>query len=355
MDHFVCSLLPCRVVFGSGTLTRVASEAAMLEMTRVLVVATPGRLEWGRKVAENLRERHAATFSGAVMHTPVEVTDEAMRVVSENRIDGIVAIGGGSTIGLAKAIALRTDLNVIVVPTTYAGSEVTPIIGETRDGIKETKRTPRVLPEVVIYDVNLTLGLPPQISGVSGMNAIAHAVEALYAPDCNPLIRLIALEAIETLSTALPRVVQQPGDVTARSSALYAAWLCGVCLGSVTMALHHKICHVLGGLLDLPHAQMHSIVLPYVVAYNSGHAPKSMSELGTVLGHRNAAEGLRDLARRVGAPSALADIGMSVADVDVATDRVLALPPFNPRPLERSSLRRLLELAYEGGAPQDCA
>jgi maleylacetate reductase len=350
MRAFICNLLPGRVIFGSGTLAQVADEAARLEMRRVLVVSTAGRVEWASAVARSLGDRYQATFSAAAMHTPVEVTDAAMRVVSGNQIDGIVAVGGGSTIGLAKAIALRTDLNVIVVPTTYAGSEVTPVIGETRNGIKETQRSARVLPEVVIYDVDLTLGLPPQISGASGMNAIAHAVEALYAQDGSPFVRLIALEAVRTLASALPQIVKQPRDYAARSAALYGAWLCGMCLAAVTMALHHKICHVLGGSFALPHAQTHAIILPYVVAYNSTVTRECMQELATALGHNDAAEGIRELALTVGAPVALKDIGMSRADIDAATDLVLARPGWNPRPVERDALRSLMERAYQGAS-----
>src|SRR5262249_49398149 len=161
----------------------------------------------------------------------------------------------------------RTDLPQIVVPTTYAGSEMTPILGETAGGAKTTQKTLKVLPEVVIYDVELTLSLPVAISGVSGMNAIAHAIEALYAQDANPVIELMALEGIRALAGALPRIAEAPKDVEARSDALYGAWLCGVCLGSVGMALHHKLCHTLGGSFGLPHAETHTVVLPHATRY----------------------------------------------------------------------------------------
>jgi maleylacetate reductase len=353
MYPFICNLQPGRVIFGSGTVAKVADEAVRLKLSRVLVVTTPGRLEWAKAVERNLGETYAATFAGAAMHTPVEITEEAMRDVTDKQIDGIVAIGGGSTIGLAKAIALRTDLDVIAIPTTYAGSEVTPVIGETRNGVKETQRSPRVLPEVVIYDVDLTLGLPPQISGVSGINAIAHAVEAMYAQDSNPFIRLIALEAVEKLASALPRIAQQPRDYAARSAALYGAWLCGICLATVGMALHHKICHTLGGSFGLPHAETHAVILPFAVAYNSTDAEESMQQLAAVLGHADAAEGLRELARKVGAPLSLREIGMERADIAAATDSVLARPYWNPRLVERNSLRSLIERAYEGGSLHD--
>ncbi len=204
-------------------------------------------------------------------------------------------MGGGSTTGLGKAIALRTDLPQIVLPTTYAGSEMTPILGETRDSAKTTLRDPKVLPEVVIYDVELTLGLPASVSAASGMNAIAHAVEALYARDRNPLISLAGEEGVAALARALPKILDAPRDHEARSEALYGAWLCGVCLGTVGMALHHKLCHALGGSFGLPHAETHAIVLPHAAAYNAPAAPAALACVARALGTDDAARGLDDL------------------------------------------------------------
>jgi alcohol dehydrogenase class IV len=184
-------------------------------------------------------------------------------------------VGGGSTTGLGKAIALATGLDQIVVPTTYAGSEMTPILGQTERGVKTTQRSPAILPEVVIYDVDLTLTLPPALTATSGLNAIAHAVEALYAQDRNPIVSLMAEEGIAALARSLPVLVDAASDLAARSDALYGAWLCGACLGAVGMALHHKLCHTLGGSFDLPHAETHAVVLPHAVAYNSAAAPCS--------------------------------------------------------------------------------
>jgi maleylacetate reductase len=219
------------VIFGSGTLAQLGPEVERVGARRALVLSTPGRAEsQAKEIAASLGGRSAGVFAGAVMHTPVEVTEEALRVVEELGADAVVAVGGGSTTGLGKAIALRTDLPQIVLPTTYAGSEMTPILGETRDGVKRTLRDARVLPEIVIYDVDLTLGLPVHISAASGMNAIAHAVEALYARDRNPVVSLMAEEGIAALARALPRITRSRGDREARSEALYGAWLCGVCL-----------------------------------------------------------------------------------------------------------------------------
>src|SRR4051812_27661678 len=271
------------------------------------------------------------------MHTPVAVTERAVQIVRERAVDAVVSFGGGSTTGLGKAIALRTDLPQIVLPTTYAGSEMTPILGETKDGVKTTQRSPKVLPEVVIYDVDLTLGLPPAIAATSGMNAMAHAVEALYAQDRNPIISLIAEQGLAALARALPKIANEPQDRTARADALYGAWLCGTCLGAVGMALHHKLCHVLGGTFDLPHAETHTIVLPHAVAYNAPVVPDAMERIARALGTADAAQSLYELAGRLGAKRALRDIGMPADGVEQAVQTAMATPYWNPRPLKEQA------------------
>jgi alcohol dehydrogenase class IV len=351
MDPFIYEQTSRRIVFGSGTRRQVKVEAERLGVERVVVLSTREQSEHALEVVDILGSRAAGIFSQAVMHTPVEVTERALAVVKAKGADGVVSIGGGSTIGLGKAIALRTDLPQIVIPTTYAGSEMTPILGETSGGRKMTQSTPKVLPEVAIYDVDLTLTLPPALSATSGMNAIAHAVEALYANDKNPIISLMGSEAIAALARALPRITKQPHDVEARLDALYGAWLCGICLGTVGMALHHKLCHVLGGLFNLPHAEMHTIILPHSVAYNASAAGEAMNRVRIALGVTDAATGLYDFAGRLGVPRALKDIGMPINRIDAAVDQALSNPYWNPRPLERAALRDLLERAYDGTPP----
>jgi maleylacetate reductase len=352
MEAFDYTSNPARVLFGSGTLSRLPDEVERLGLHRVLVLATPQQADQARDIAARIGPRAAAVFSGATMHTPASVTEEAMRLVTAGRIDGLVAVGGGSTIGLGKAIALRTDLPQIVAPTTYAGSEMTPIIGETQDGRKVTQRTTRVLPETVIYDVDLTLTLPPALSGTSGVNAIAHAVEALYAQDRNPIISLLALEGVRAMARALPVIMQSPQSRPARSDALYGAWLCGLCLGTVGMALHHKLCHTLGGSFDLPHAETHTAVLPHAVAYNAPAVPAEMAALAQALGAPDAAQGLYDLADRIDARHALSDLGMPGEGIDRAADLAMANPYWNPRPLERGAIRDLIARAYAGARPE---
>jgi maleylacetate reductase len=240
----------------------------------------------------------------------------------------------------------------IVVPTTYAGSEMTDILGETEGGSKTTRRSPAIRPETVIYDVDLTLGLPPRLSAASGMNAIAHAVEALYAEDGNPVISLMAEDAIRALAGALPAIVANPADREARSSALYGAWLCGLCLGSVSMALHHKLCHTLGGTFDLPHAETHTAVLPHATAYNAPAAPEAMKRLARALGVSNPALGLYELAHKLGATLSLRELGMPEAGIAKAADLAMQNPYRNPRPLEREALNGLIARAWGGEAPR---
>lgn len=348
LDAFIYQGLPARVVFGRGTSVKLAEEADRLGLRRLLVLSTPEQTALAERVRDLLGARVAGTFSGATMHTPVDVTERALEMVSALKVDGVVAVGGGSTIGLGKAIAVRTDLPQIVVPTTYAGSEMTPILGETQGGRKTTQRSPKIQPEVVVYDVDLTLTLPPAMSALSGFNAVAHAVEALYAPDGNPIISLMAEEGVRAVVEALPQVLREPGDVDARSALLYGAWLCASCLGSSTMGLHHKLCHTLGGLFDLPHAQTHAIVLPYALAYNAPAIPLAMGWLGRAMRSDDAVQALLQLERECGIPLALRDIGMPYDGVARAVQEAVANPYGNPRPVDPEALRELLERAWAG-------
>ena len=342
---------PARVRFAPGAFASVGEEAERLGLRRLIVLSTPAQAALAEAAAARLGATAAGSFAQAEMHTPLAVTERAMAAVAEAAADGVVAVGGGSTIGLAKAIALRTGLPQIVVPTTYAGSEMTPIVGETGDAGKVTCVTPDVLPEVVIYDVELTLGLPPGLSATSGLNAIAHAAEALYARDRNPVIRLLAIEGARALAGALPAIIAEPGDRAARGEALYGAWLCGTCLGAVGMSLHHKLCHVLGGTFDLPHAETHAALLPHALAYNREAAPEAMADLGDALGAADAPAAIFALAGRLGAPRALRDLGLREGDLDRVADQAVANPYWNPRPLDPAALRRTLQRAWAGEPP----
>jgi alcohol dehydrogenase class IV len=351
MRSFVYGGLPARVVFGDGTLAQLSGEVERLGLSRALILSTPEQAAHAEEIRSRIGARAIGVCALATMHTPVSVTERALQMVKSEKVDGVISVGGGSTIGLGKAIALRTDLPQIAVPTTYAGSEMTPILGETKDGVKTTQRSPKVLPEVVLYDVALTMTLPVALAGVSGLNAIAHAVEALYAEDRNPVIDLMAIEGIEVMGRALLRLAQEPQDRQARSDALYGSFLSGACLGAVGMALHHKLCHTLGGSFDLPHAETHAIVLPHAVAYNAIAVPREMERVAKALGAGNAATALFDLSGKIGAKRALRDLGMPESGIDMATDLALRNAYFNPRPLERAAIHELIARAWAGEPP----
>ena len=343
--------LPSRVVFGAGAIARLPEEADRLRMQRILVVSTAGQRKLAARVEGLLASRAVGTFSNAAMHTPREITDAASAQAEDLRVDGIVAVGGGSAIGLSKALALRTDLPQIVVPTTYAGSEATSILGETVANEKITQRSAKVLPETIVYDVELTIGLPMSVSMASGLNAIAHAVEALYAPDRNPLTNAMAETALGALIDALPEIHERSDNLEARSKALWGAWLSGCCLGVTTMGLHHKLCHTLGGTLGLPHAETHAVVLPHVLDYNLSQAPEAHRTLSRLWTDPDPARALAEFICRLGLPTTLSALGMPAHAIDRVADLAVSKPYPNPRPLERGPLRDLLAHAWADGFP----
>lgn len=247
MIDFVYQAQAARVIFGAGSLQHLEREVQLLGAERALVLCTPEQQAIAEQVSHMLGSRSAGVYPKAVMHVPAETAAAAVQEAHRLGADCAIAIGGGSTTGLGKAIALESGLPILAIPTTYAGSEMTPIYGITQNGLKKTGRDPRVLPRTVIYDANLTLSLPVGLSVTSAMNAIAHAAEGLYAKDGNPVMDLMAEEGIRALASAIPLIKTNPADVNARSDALYGAWLCGTVLGNVGMALHHKLCHTLGG------------------------------------------------------------------------------------------------------------
>jgi maleylacetate reductase len=345
-DEFVHQSLPMRVVFGAGSSARLGAEVDRLGLHRVLVLCTPEQESLARRLADGLGPRAVGVYPHARMHVPVEVAARAREAAAELGADGCVAAGGGSTIGLGKAIALEHGLPVIAVPTTYAGSEMTPIWGLTENGRKRTGRDPAVLPRSVVYDPELTLTLPVPLSVTSGFNAMAHAVEGLYAPDTSPITSLMAREGAQALLESLPDVAAHPTDLAARTRAQYGAWLCGAVLGATTMSLHHKLCHVLGGTFDLPHAEVHTVVLPHVVAFNAAAAPVLAAVLGPDPGGA-----LWDLATTLGAPRSLAELGMPESGVAEVVRQAAASPYANPRPATADDLTRLVEAAHRGERP----
>jgi len=351
MDSFTYVAQAARVIFGAGALRFLAREIDLLGAKRALVLSTPEQADAAQRVATMLGERAAGIFPHAVMHVPIETARAARAEAQRLGADCAVAIGGGSTTGLGKAIALDSGVPIVAIPTTYAGSEMTPIYGLTEGGVKRTGRDPKVLPRTVIYDPELTLTLPLLLTVTSAINAIAHASEGLYAADGNPIITLMAEEGIRASAAALPRLLKDQTDVAARGDALYGAWLCGSVLGAVSMGLHHKLCHTLGGTFDLPHAEVHTVILPHALAYNASHASAAMRRIARALGAERAAPGVFDLAQRHGAAITLRDIGMPADGLDRAADLAVQNQYPNPRPLERGAIRALLQDAFDGKRP----
>ena len=360
-----------RVVFGLGALQHLGREIELMGAKRALVLSTPEQADQAQRIADLLGPRAAGIFPRAVMHVPIETAREARELAHKLGADCAVAIGGGSTTGLGKAIALDSGLPILAIPTTYAGSEMTTIYGITEAGMKKTGKDPRILPRTVIYDPELTLTLPVGLSVTSGINAIAHAAEGLYAVDSNPIMDLMALEGIRALGRALPVIAKHGADssavhpelvegveaalLQARADALYGAWLCGIVLGNAGMALHHKLCHTLGGSFNLPHAETHTVVLPHALAYNAAAAPHAMQRIAKALGvdssTLSAAQAVYALAKNNGAPVALKDLGMKAEDLDKACDIAMQNQYANPRPLERVALRQLFQNAFDGVMP----
>ena len=301
MNNFVYNGQATRVVFGAGALQHLRRETDLLGAKRVMVLSTPGQAALAEQIAAILGPQAVGVFAKAVMHVPIESAQAAQAEAQRLGADCAVAVGGGSTTGLGKAIALDSGLPILAIPTTYAGSEMTPIYGITEGGLKRTGRDARVLPRTVIYDPELTLGLPVAMSVTSAMNAIAHAAEGLYAQDRNPIMSLMAGEGISALANAIPPLFKDGTDLKARTQALYGAWLCGSVLGNVGMALHHKLCHTLGGSFNLPHAEVHTVILPQALAFNAVAAPEALQRIAQALGGGYAPTTLYDLAADHGA------------------------------------------------------
>lgn len=334
--------LPTRVLFGVDHLAVVKAESERLGMVQPMVITGKQQSVLGSAISSMLGGSH---WDGAKMHTPVVDTESALSFYQDRKSDGIISLGGGSAMGLGKAIALRTDCPQLVIPTSYAGSEMTNILGETGDSGKTTKRDAKIQPETVIYDPALLATLPAQFAATSGINAIAHAVEGLYAVDGNFIVSLMAEEGIHALATALPK-----NDY---KQALYGSWLCGTVLGSVSMALHHKLCHVLGGTFNLPHAETHTVILPHATAFNVPAVPRAMERIQLALNSNSAAQGLFDLAKNLDAPTSLQSLGMLETDLDKAADIASSNPYPNPQPLTRQGIRKLLDDAFHGRRPNE--
>jgi maleylacetate reductase len=336
------------VLSGRGCLARLPAELDARSFRRVLVVTTPGRARASRDLREalHLGNRLAGISETGTVHVPADCVTATLSEVDRVRPDVLLAFGGGSAIGVAKAVARERSLPVVAVPTTYSGSEMTSIWGITEGQTKRTGRDPRVSPVLVVYDAELTRSLSPAASAASGMNAIAHAVEALYAADADHLAMAAAGQAIRSLARSLPAIAADPGNIDARGDAFRGSHLAGVALQHASMGLHHKICHVLGGAFGLPHAVTHAALLPWVVAFNSPAVPAAAARIADALGTGDAADGLRSLNRRLGLTMSLGALGLRRQDLDRAADLVAGSSYPNPRPATREDVWNLLDEAF---------
>jgi alcohol dehydrogenase class IV len=351
MEPFVYDALPGRVVFANGAFDRVPDELTRLGVSRVLVIADRSGEAWADRLAEALGRTLVARIDDVRVHVPIERAEAARAIARDSRADAIVTIGGGSATGLGKAVALEAPLPILAVPTTYAGSEMTPIWGLTEGARKQVGRDPRVQPRIVVYDPVLTLTLPIAVAGPSGMNALAHCAEALYAAGASPIASLMAEQGIRVLSSGLPRVVAHPDDLDARGDVLAGAYLAAAAFASAGSGIHHKICHVLGGAYDLPHAEMHTVILPHALALVAPSEPEAMARIGSALGDADVPAAVYDLAVALGAPTSLQAIGMPPDRLDEAAALIVDAIPGAPKPVDIPAIRALLANAFEGRRP----
>jgi maleylacetate reductase len=353
--RFVHETLPQRVVFASGEAGRaLGEEVERLGARRVMLIAGPS----AAAVADDLAVRLPVVLrhDEVVMHVPVDVAGRAREAAEAHAIDAVVCVGGGSATGLAKAVALTSHhpggLPILAVPTTYAGSEATNVWGLTESGTKRTGVDDKVLPRSIVYDASLTLTLPVALSVASGLNALAHCVDAMWGPRTDPIDQALAGEAIRGIGLGLPAVAADPGGIEGREQLLYGAYLAAVSFAGAGSGLHHKICHVLGGMFDLPHAQTHAVVLGHVLALNAPQAPEAERRIAAAFGSVTAREGLRALREQVAAPTALRDFGMPEAGIAKAVGPILAaVPAGNPTQVTADNLTALLRAAWSGEEP----
>lgn len=352
MHPFVFEIARLRVISGRGSRERIAQEVEAIGCQRVLVIASPSHAGTAAQIDQLLGARSAGVYGKVAQHVPRPFVEACADVVRRDAADGLIAIGGGSSIGLAKAIALDTGLPFIAVPTTYSGSEMTAVWGITTDGVKRTGKDPRVLARSVIYDSELVATLPAKTAGPSGLNALAHLVEGLYAPNANPMMSTLGQEGARVIARSLPAVCADPGNLDAQDEMLYGSCLAGILLGSTGMSLHHKLCHTLGGSFNMPHAETHAVVLPYATAFNLVAAPDAQSRLAAALGTPDVARAIWEIGAQVGAPRSLRDIGFKYEDLDRAAQIATSVPYPNPRPVTPAAIRQLLEDAFNGGSPE---
>ncbi|SDG91759.1 maleylacetate reductase [Alteribacillus persepolensis] len=353
MENFIYEQQAAKIVFGRGKRKSVKEEVKRLGANRALVISTQGRKKEAEEIAACLEEVSAGLHDKARQHVPKENVTDVVQEMKDVQADTLVAVGGGSAIGLAKAAVLQLNMPIVAVPTTYSGSEMTAVWGITSHGKKQTGKDTACQPKTVIYDPELTVTMPPSLSLTSGVNAMAHCVEALYASNENPITSLMAEEGIRALHESLGNIVRNPHDMEARSLALYGSWLSGSALASVGMALHHKLCHVLGGTCQLPHAETHTVVLPHALEYNRPDVPKAIQAVARALqtGEQHVPSKLFTFIKDNGGPTSLEEIGMKKGDIDKAAELATEKAYDNPREVTKEGMKKLLTQAFAGKQP----
>lgn len=349
VQRFQLAGVKTQVVLGVGASELVERELSTLGAERALVLSTNGRRSLAESIAVQIGNRAAAVLAIAREHVPVQIAVLGRQEASLHRADALIPVGGGSTIGLAKAIALEHGLPIVAIPTTYSGSEMTPIWGLTEGGVKQTGRDDRVAAAAVLYDPILSRDLPASVAVPSAFNGLAHAVEALYAPGVDEDVLSWAEEAVKELASVIPALSSCSNDLAVRERALHGACLAGACAGRAPMGLHHKLCHVLGGAFGLPHAETHAALLPFVARFNLEAAPAARERLSRALGHADPAAALFDLARSSGVKVGLEGLGLSHDALDRVVQLAVAAPYPNPREITSGALRVLLEEAFAPG------
>lgn len=350
MDAFEYESLPGRVVFGAGRRAQVPAECARLGARRVMLVASGSATAAADVLAEQLGEVCGLRWSEVAEHVPVDLAARARAAARDAGVDAVVCVGGGSAVGLAKAVVLEVDAPIVALPTTYAGSEMTALYGLT-GAHKQTARDPRVRPRTVVYDVELTLDLPAATSVASAANALAHCVEGLYGPGANPVTDLAACEGIRVITAAVPGLGPAPRDVGVRSDLMYGAYLGGTVIASVGVGIHHRTCHVLGGTYGLGHGPVNAVILPHAIAYNAPAVPAALAAVARAMGSPDAAAAVHDLMAGAGLPVSLAALGLPESVLDEAAARIVAETTANPRAVDVASVRAMLDDAWHGTRP----
>lgn len=335
-----------RVHFGAGDAREVvAAEWAAQARPRTLVIGSNSE----RVATLSASIEDAVRWSGARMHVPRDQAERVLQLAAEVRAELIVAIGGGSSVGFAKWIAVNRPVSTVVVPTTLAGSEATSIWSVTEDGHKRVHSDPDSLPSVVIYDSSVLTDMPVAQLQTSYSNALAHAVDSLWAPGTTAQLVAAALEAVRQLCAGLSGIVtRSPGDLSRLQRGCYGS---AVVFSAAGSGLHHKICHVLGGTFGLPHAGTHAAVLPVVAMWSAAADPDRGAELASALGRSRIEDALAMLSDQSGPVSSLADLGLAEESIpEAATIVASSLPPGTARPLDRTDVEALIRAAWSGAA-----